>query len=157
MRKLSTVAALGFAAAFCGTAAVAQDVSLAKSADMGGLFSAAPTAEFKVAREIAASPFAVSAQPNVTLAPTDTMTAPLAPGSGSGSNIDVAMTPDMSMAVSGAPAGNLELRPSGGFSTASGEDNAEGVPVLLGFNTTTSVTTSFSPAPSLTPNVTLGR
>jgi len=122
---------------------------------MGGLFSAAPTAEFKVAREIAASPFAVAAQPSVTLAPTDTMTAPMAPGSGS--NIDVAMTPDMSMAVSGAPAGNIELRPSGGFSTASGEDNAEGVPVLLGFNTTTSVTTSFSPAPSLKPNVTLGR
>lgn len=155
MRKFSTVAALGLVAAFSSTAALAQGVELSKSGDLGSLLSAERPAELRVAREIAASPFTVAAQPSVTLAPTETMTAPVAPGSGA--TIDVAMTPDTSMAVSGAPGGSIDLRQSGGFSTASGDDTPEGVPALLGFNTSTSATATFSPDPSLRPNVTLGR
>jgi hypothetical protein len=155
MRKFSAVAVLGLAASFCGSAALAQGVNLAKSSDMSTLLSAQPPAELRVSREIAPSPLTVAAQPSVTLAPSETMTAPMAPGSGA--TIDIAMTPDTSMAVRGAPSGGIDLRPSGGFSTASGDDATSGVPALLGFNTTTSVTTSYSPDPSMTPNVTLGR
>jgi hypothetical protein len=155
MRSFSTYAVIGLAGAFLGSAALAQEIGLAKSAGVSGLMSAVPQAEFRAAPQIAPSPFGTVAATSTTFAPADTMTAPMAPGSGA--TVDIAMTPDMSMTVTGVPGGSVDLRSSDSFSTASGDDPSAGVPALLGFDLTTSATTSYSPDASLTPNVTLGR
>lgn len=170
MRKVSTLVVAGLAVAGLGTMglgtiapvtlAFAQDINFSTSQNVQPLLGTQAPAEFRVSPAAPPAGFADTSRSKVelpTMAGADgAMTAPAAPGSGA--SLGIQITPDAAMTVSERSAFAV-AQPATGFSTADGQTERAlgGVQPLLGFNTTTSLTTSFTPDASMTPSRTLGQ
>lgn len=184
MRKVSTVVLAGVSAFCFGAAAAAQNIDFSASQiDLSPsqvdifspqnieAFTAGQPAEFRVAPQ--ATPVALdlatispelTAQSIQAATLTDNGTMTVAATPGSGTVLDIPASPEAAMAASDTDAFSAGGLAGGDFTTAAGADSNlgggfldSGIRPMLGFDTTASLTTSFTPDDTMVPSVKLGQ